>query len=197
MVFDAEVAGRDRTFGVSGLLYNSDVLMYDRETESLWSQLAMEAVSGSAVGDKLKLMGGALQTWESWRDEYPQGRVLSRETGTSRNYGRTPYRDYERTDRLMFPARIYREELSTKTWIVGVRVDGRSGAFPIEDLEAHGAVRAKIGERVIEVNYDPERDLVRVTDGESGDPLPATRAYWFAWQAFYPETALWRKPETD
>jgi len=194
MVFDAVIDGMTRTFGVSGLLYNSDVLMYDRQTESLWSQLAMKAVSGPALGNELELMPSEHLEWERWKEQNPSGRVLSRETGTSRNYGRMPYRDYERTDRTMFPVKKYRDELKNKEWIVGVLVDGVAAAFPLEELEDQETVKARVGESPIHVTFDPERGTVKAGHAESGGIIPVIRAYWFAWQAFYPETALWRAP---
>lgn len=85
MVFDATVDGRQRSFGVSGLLFNSDVLMYDRETNSLWSQLGMRAVSGPAVGKTLTWLPSERLTWKAWRTAHPNGEVLSPDTGHRRN----------------------------------------------------------------------------------------------------------------
>lgn len=194
MVFKARVAGLRRTFGVSGLLFNSDVLMYDRETESLWSQLAMEAVSGPAVGKELELLSGEQMNWKAWKAAFPEGRVLSRDTGTSRNYGSSPYRGYERTERLMFPVRKYREDLRNKAWVAGLIIDGQPVAFPLSELEDFGTVKAKTGEAVLEITYDTEKDHLTASTDNGEAPLPVTRAYWFAWQAFYPETSLWRAP---
>jgi len=194
MVFDAVIDGMTRTFGVSGLLYNSDVLMYDRQTESLWSQLAMKAVSGPALGEELELIPSQHLEWETWKKENPSGRVLSRETGASRNYDRMPYRGYEQSSRILFPVKKYRDELKNKEWIAGLHVDGVPAAFPLDELEVEGTVKAGVGETLIRVTFDPERETVKAVQAESGEVIPVTRAYWFAWQAFYPETALWRAP---
>lgn len=194
MAFDARVDGSRRTFGVSGLLYNSDVLMYDRQTESLWSQLAMKAVSGPAEGTPLELLPSVHMEWGKWKETYPQGRVLSRKTGSSRNYGRTPYKSYEKTERLMFPARKYRDELKNKTWIVGLHLGDYSAAFPLGELKGAGEVEAKLGEQRLRIHHDAEEGTVRAETVPEGKRIPTTRVYWFAWQAFYPETALWRAP---
>ncbi|MCP5113198.1 MAG: DUF3179 domain-containing protein, partial [bacterium] len=69
MVFRREVAGEEKHVGVSGLLYRSDLLLYDRETESLWSQIMAEAVAGPAVGSKLALMRSEHRSWAAWRRE--------------------------------------------------------------------------------------------------------------------------------
>ncbi len=99
----ARVRGERLLFGVSGKLYNSDVLFYDRKTESLWSQLKMEAVTGSMAGTRLKLLPLEHTTWGDWRKRHPTTTVLSLETGFTRDYARNPYRGYENNPSLMFP----------------------------------------------------------------------------------------------
>ena len=101
--FSASIDGEHFTFGVSGLLYNNDVLIYDRKTESLWSQIMGEAVSGEASGTPLKLVPTNHTTWKNWKREHPDTKVLSIETGYDRDYTNTPYSKYENTDNLMFP----------------------------------------------------------------------------------------------
>lgn len=81
MAFDARIDGKRRMFGVSGLLYNSDVLLFDRGTESLWSQIAGKAVSGPLQGTELKPIALAHTTWADWKHRHPDTLVLSRETG--------------------------------------------------------------------------------------------------------------------
>jgi Protein of unknown function (DUF3179) len=83
MVFDRSVNGRNLSFGVSGLLYQSDLLMYDRETESLWSQIAMKAVSGAQAGAELPWLPAENMTWHAWREAYPDGKVLPTQTRCS------------------------------------------------------------------------------------------------------------------
>ena len=87
MVFNRKIAGKVRTFGVSGLLYQSDVLMFDREKESLWSQLKMQAVSGGDAGSDLTWLPSEQMSWKAWRAKNPDGEVLSTATGHRRNYG--------------------------------------------------------------------------------------------------------------
>ncbi|HSG05403.1 MAG TPA: DUF3179 domain-containing protein, partial [Nitrospiria bacterium] len=96
MAFDPVVKGEHFTFGVSGLLYQSDVLMYDRQTDSLWSQILQEAVTGKMMGTRLTLLPLIHTTWEEWRKEHPNTLVLSTDTGYSRNYRRDPYEGYAR-----------------------------------------------------------------------------------------------------
>ncbi len=91
MVFDRRTDEGELTFGVSGLLFNNDVLMYDRQTESLWSQLKMEAVAGPQVGQKMRWLASEQMTWAAWKERYPDSKVLSRESGYGGNYLSSPY----------------------------------------------------------------------------------------------------------
>ncbi len=87
--------GNLTTFGVSGMLYNSNIIPYDRETDSYWSQMLLKAVNGELKGtpaDTCKLIE---TRWDTWKDMYPETMVLSTNTGYSRNYERYPYGDYK------------------------------------------------------------------------------------------------------
>ncbi len=190
MVFDRTIEGRTLEFGVSGLLYQSDVLMYDRQTESLWSQLEMAAVSGPQVGRKLALLPAQHLTWRAWRKSNPGGLVLSTDTGFDRDYGRTPYTDYEQSPRLMFPANSHRKDLPTKAWVAGVVINGTPRAYPHDRLPDGKEVEDAVGGMMVRLKFDRANRHLVLT-GADGAPLPFTPAYWFAWQAFHPNTTVW------
>lgn len=192
MVFNSRINGRMLTFGVSGLLYQSDVLMYDRQTDSLWSQLAMKAVSGPQVNTELEWLASEHLTWAAWREKYPQGEVLSTQTGSQRNYSGSSYASYEQSPDTMFPVPTYRAELPKKDWVVGVIVDGVARAYPVKSLPPGQAVRDLVNSAALEITFHPATQLAEVRRVESGEVLPSVKVYWFAWQAFYPQTALWR-----
>lgn len=199
MVFSRRISSKDHTFGVSGLLYNSDVLMYDHETESLWSQLKMEAVSGEMMGQKLEWISSAQMTWGAWRSQHPDTVVLSTDTGVARNYTMDPYAGYERKDATLFPVPELRSELKRKEWVVGVVVDGVVKAYPLASLSSfsdNGIVDV-VGSRRIRLRRNDDSDFVNVDDASSGKDIPSVRAYWFAWQAFYPETLLYDGTTTN
>ena len=191
MVFDRKIDGEVRTFGVSGLLYRSDLLMYDRESESLWSQLGMKALSGPLVGKELTLLPSEYSTWKAWREKYPRGKVLSTDTGYSRNYGREAYASYFASEKTMFPVPHTRKELPNKSLVIGLVIDGEAKAYPLELLSAHKAVEDRVGNKRVFLRYDEDRRHPQVTDGKGG-AIPQVMVFWFAWQAFYPETALWK-----
>lgn len=190
MVFDRNIDGTVREFGVSGLLFQSDVLMYDRETESLWSQLEMKAVSGREAGKELKWLPGEYMTWKSWREKYPSGEVLSTDTGYNRNYGGNAYAGYFASDRTLFPVPQLRDELRNKDLVIGVILDGSAKAFPVDFFKDDRFIPEKVGNTYIDISYDKERKSPAVLD-RNGKNIPFVISFWFAWQAFYPETELW------
>jgi hypothetical protein len=188
MVFDREVAGATRRFGVSGLLYRSDLLMFDRESESLWSQIAAVAVAGPASGERLQLLRSRQQSWRRWREAHPQTSILSPATGHVRNYARSPYGDYHENDRLLFPVRAdprYKPKAPT----LGLRlIDGRARAYPApEVIAAGGVVREVFAGFAIEVRYAADRGEFEVS---APDPVAVIEGYWFAWLAFHPDSSV-------
>ncbi len=192
MVFGRTIEGRTLEFGVSGLLYQSDVLMYDRQTESLWSQLEMTAISGPQVGRRLQLLPAQHMTWLAWKTAYPNGLVLSTDTGYDRDYDRQPYGDYEQSPRLMFPVKSNRKDLPTKARIAGIVINHVARAYPWDLLPDGQVVEDTIGGTPVRVRFDRASREITITDA-TGAPVPWTPAYWFAWQAFHPDTTVWSK----
>jgi hypothetical protein len=192
MVFNRQVGNRVLSFGVSGLLYHSDVLMYDRQTDSLWSQLAMKAVTGPLVNTELEWLASEHLTWAAWKEKYPQGEVLSTQTGAQRNYSGSAYASYEHSPDTMFPVPTYRAELPRKDWVVGIIVDGVARAYPLKSLPPGRTVSDEVNSAALEITFHPGSQQVEVRRVESGELLPSVKVYWFAWQAFYPQTGLWQ-----
>lgn len=197
MVFAANVGKQALKFGVSGLLYNSDVLLYDRNTESLWSQLLARAVTGPLKGTTLPQLPAKHTSWEAWQNEYPDTLVLSRDTGFRRNYGRSPYRGYARSARLYFDvANTAPRDYHPKALVLGVAIDDAYKAYPFEELRAAGERRLadRVGNQDLVVVWH-EKALSAHAEAPDGTELPATVSYWFAWFAFYPETAVFKAAE--
>ena len=194
MAFDPRVDGRRLTFGVSGLLYNSDVLMYDRETESLWTQIGRRAVAGPLKGRELRQVPLLHTTWGRWREEHPRTLVLSTDTGYSRDYDRDPYLGYGRDPRLMFPVSRSDDRLPTKALVLGIARDGAARAYPFEALrDVPSPIRDRLDGEELLVYFDRDSETAFATDLQ-GEMLPTTVAYWFAWSAFHPRTGIW-EPE--
>jgi len=190
MVFNRKIKGEETTFGVSGLLYQSDVLLYDRATESLWSQLATKSVAGPRVDELLDWIPCEFMTWSSWKSRYEDGEVLSNKNGHRRNYDNTLYRGYETSDRVYFPVPLYREELGIKTKVIGIVIDEQASAYDLALLISGRQYTDNIGDRKLQVSYDHESQRAVITDSDSGEAIPHVIAYWFAWQGFHPDTRL-------
>ncbi len=193
IAFDAEIDDEALAFGVSGLLYNSDVLLYDRQTESLWSQLEFKAISGPMVGKELTVLNTANTTWKNWKEKHPQTIVLSEETGFIRDYSRNPYPGYVATSTLFFPVSAQNEEFHPKEMVIGLTINGKSKAYPFSELEKSGkkSIKDLFNGKEFEVRFDAESKSAEIFDAE-GKALPAITNFWFAWFAFNPETEIYR-----
>ena len=197
MAFDPRVDGRYLTFGVSGLLYNSDLLMYDHQTESLWSQIEGRAISGPLVGTELEPVAIRHELWRKWKARVgSDGRVLSTDTGYNRNYRHSPYGNYDQSERLYFPVTQSSREYHPKTWVLGWTHNGESKAWPYPELESHKerTFEDTIGGKTVKVHFDAETPSAELRD-ESGELLPATRSFWFAWYTFHPETDIFKSDQ--
>ncbi len=95
LVFDRRINGQADTFGTTGKLRNSDLVMYDRGTESWWQQFTGEAITGELTGSKLALVPSRLESWKNFKTRHPQGKVLVPNNERMRNYGRNPYEGYD------------------------------------------------------------------------------------------------------
>ena len=193
MVFSAQGSDIGLTFGVSGLLYNSDVLLYDRLTHSLWSQILSKAVAGPLRGTTLVHLPASHTTWREWRQRHPETLVLSRDTGFRRNYNRSPYLDYARSGQLMFPVAERNKMFRNKEMVLGVRFDDASKAYPFKELRKHGQARFEdtFAGRTLTIEWLQDDKTARVLD-DDGEQLPTVLAYWFAWYAFHPDTLIFK-----
>jgi hypothetical protein len=102
LVFERVVDGRVLDFGTTGKLRNSDLVMYDRQTESWWQQFTGEAIVGAMTGRHLRLMPSRLESFDRFRQRFPQGKVLIPNNPNARNYGRNPYVGYDATGQRPF-----------------------------------------------------------------------------------------------
>lgn len=132
IVFDRRIDGKTHEFGVSGLLRHSDMIMFDRETESLWQQFSGEALVGDYTGEFLSIVPSQLISFEQFQNSYPDAEVLSKDTGHRRNYGENPYAGYDNINQT--PFLIDKDDLSDKLppmeKLVGVRHDNEQIGYP-------------------------------------------------------------------
>ncbi len=122
------------TFGVSGLLYNSNLIAYDRETDSYWSQMMMTAVHGQLIGQQADLITMVETRWDTWREMYPGSKILSTNTGFNRQYGVYPYGDYRTSNQLLFPVSNTDDRLHRKERILGIILGDETRVFQINEF---------------------------------------------------------------
>ena len=190
MAFESTIDGRHLTFGVSGLLYNSDVLLYDRETESLWSQLKSSAVTGFYKTTQLTPVLMQHTTWAHWRTQYPNTLVLSFDTGFSRNYSRNPYENYENIEQTYFPVKFRAKGLHPKEKVIGLTINGKAKAWPLIELRKAGSVvKDNVGGQSVTVRFNEKYESAHIVNNQ-GKALSSVTLFWFAWAAFHPETEL-------
>jgi len=194
MAFSSQVEGRTLQFGVSGLLYQSDVLLYDRQSESLWSQIRSQAVSGTFAGSVLEQLPLQHTTWKHWRAQYPTSRVLSTETGALRDYNRDPYAGYSESRRLFFDVNhAAPSHYHPKERVLGVRIANQTKAYPFSELDRFDKASFKdtIGGTDVLVHWDRASASAIITNIHQ-QALPSTIAYWFAWFTFHPRTLVFQ-----
>jgi hypothetical protein len=187
MAFDATVAGETREFGVSGLLYNSDVLLYDRESESLWSQIMSKAVAGPLQGHTLTQMPIQHTTWEAWLKN-GDSKVLSLDTGYERDYSRNPYGSYDTDEDIYFPINARSARYHPKERVIGFEVDGQFKAYPFSELsKVESPLQDRFAGQDVFVFFDAATRSGEIRDND-GKPLPSVNSFWFAWYAFHQDT---------
>jgi Protein of unknown function (DUF3179) len=193
IVFDRTTEIGVKEFGVSGLLYNSNVLMYDRsEKESLWSQMKMEGVSGPAKGIKLQTLPMELTSWSEWLSKHAESEVMSTDQGFKRDYRKNPYASYFKQPGLMFPAKPQNSNLPLKERVIAVWDKADSIVVPTSYFRGKsGTVSATLNGKQIEVEYEAATDSLRVKT--SSKDLEWANAFWFAWHAFHPSTRIFQK----
>ena len=149
IVYDRRLDGRELTFGNSSALYESDLVMFDRETNSYWWQVAGEAIVGTLTGARLTTLPSTTMTWAQWLEEHPETMVLSRETGFARSYERdvfAGYRDRVNDGRFAFPvsADALDGRLAPGDEVLGLTVGGDSRAYSARAL-GNAAVNDSLG----------------------------------------------------
>jgi hypothetical protein len=150
VVYDRRLGDRVLDFGTSGMLYQSALVMYDRQTESLWAHFTAQSLAGVLAGRELDTYPAAIVSWASWRDAHPGGKVLSRDTGYTRDYGTNPYLGYDDIDETPF---LFRGE-----------VDGRLAAM--ERVVAIGR-----GDDPVAVRLDPLSNAGVIETLVDGEPI--------------------------
>ena len=155
IAFDRRVGGRLLDFGTTGKLRFSDLVMFDRQTESWWQQATGEAIVGELTGRRLVSLPAQIISWETFKRAFPGGKVLSRNTGQMRPYGQNPYVGYDNINSSPFLYRGPRDgRLRPMERVVTVSIGAEDAAYPFSVLEKVRAVNDIIGGREIAVLFE-------------------------------------------
>ncbi len=156
LVFDRTVEGAVLDFGTSGMLYRSDLVMYDRQSHSLWAQMEGRAIVGDRAGTRLAMRPANTIAFEDWRAAHPAGRVLSRETGHRRRYGINPYESYDQPDLgpFLFSGRLDPRR-PPKERVVGLSLGEIRRAYPFPVLERQRVVQETVAGEPVVIFYEP------------------------------------------
>ena len=155
--FDRRFDGKLLDFGTTGRLRHSDLIMYDRQTETWWQQATGEGIVGQYAGERLTFVASPLISWKTFKDRYPDGQVLSRDTGFRRDYGRNPYAGYDGQDspiRRFFRGRPD-ARLPAMERVVAVDFNNESVAVPFSLLQEKRVITEEVGGMPIVVFWAP------------------------------------------
>ncbi len=173
-------------FGVSGALFNSNVLMYDRRDKGLWSQLGMQAVSGPLAGTSLDMLPVRLVSAGAFRKAHAKASIVSRETGHQRDYGQSPYESYFAGEGLMVPVAKVGDALPRKTLGLGVAVGEQAWFVPADAIGQEFALPTPAG--VVRV----KRTEAGVAVAEAPAAARTAQTFYYSWSAFFPQTQVVR-----
>ncbi|PIP86270.1 hypothetical protein COW82_02965 [Candidatus Campbellbacteria bacterium CG22_combo_CG10-13_8_21_14_all_43_18] len=199
IVFDRRVDGEVQEFGVSGRLWQSNLLMYNRseseDNESLWSQVLGEAVLGVNTGEKLTIVRSDIVRFGDWKRAHPNTKILSQDTGAVRSYGRDPYGDYYTSESVSFGATFTDTRLHPKALVHGIEIGGQYKAYHDGALSGStsspqaGTITDTFGGMSIVVT---KTDLGEIRFTANGEPLASIPVFWFSWLAVHPKTELFK-----
>jgi len=181
------VAGQTTEFGVSGVLYNSDLVLYDRATETLWDQIEAKGIVGTLTDERLELVPVSMSRWGKWRDRHPDTLVLSTETGFAYDYTEDPFADYRDSTRLFMPVSATDERVHAKTVVFGFDLASGDVAYSEAVLEENDGYRHDFDGVETEITLHDDGSVSMLRGGQLFYP---TRLFWFAWYTFHPGTDL-------
>lgn len=181
------VGGTVTEFGVSGVLYNSDLVLYDRATETLWDQIEAKGVVGTMTDVELTLVPVSMSKWAKWRDKHPDTLILSTDTGFEYDYTQDRFAEYRDSTRLFMPVSASDERVHAKTVVFGFDLASGSVAYAESVLEENGTYNHDLGGEEAVVTLHDDGNVTLRRGDETHHPI---RVFWFAWYTFHPETDL-------
>jgi hypothetical protein len=191
IAYERTVDGKALEFGVAGILYNANFLMYDRSTQSLWSQFRGDSVAGPFAGKKLKRVPSRQETLAGWLERHPDSKVLAPPSDKI-DYRYSPFSSYWVSAKIPGRVDAADDRFHPKEVVLGVARDGKTRAYLGSLVTAAGGkLDDEFAGRKVRIAYDSEDSVFRYD--VPGDVV-VTESYWFAWKAFHPDTEVWHDP---
>ena len=172
IAFDRNFDGQVLDFGTTGRLRFSNLIMYDRQSETWWQQATGEGIAGEYTGQQLTFLPASIIGWGEFKGNFPEGQVLSRETGFQRDYGRNPYAGYDNINNSPFLFRGPETPgvLPAMARVLTVELNSDAVAYPYEVLQEQGAINDTLAESEIVIFWQPGTasalDASRIAEGQ-------------------------------
>ncbi|MFH1088912.1 MAG: DUF3179 domain-containing (seleno)protein [Candidatus Uhrbacteria bacterium] len=180
-VFESYTSEGILHFENSGQVLNNSFLMTDKNSGSLWNPLSGQAISGTKTGQSLHRLNSTVMTWNSFKKNFSDGEVLSRETGFTRDYSKNPYGDYFTSPDILFPLSKYDASLSAKTLVYSYG----SLVYPEDNIKNSKSIVDEVDGKKISLLWDEDWQTVRgfelAEDGSLVDEVPLVPMYWMCW----------------
>ena len=186
IVFERRVNGEVLEFGVSGFLYESNLLMYDRETDSFWSQVLGKGVVGAYTGTQLERLEMQRLSFGEVKEKYPETKILSDETGYLRDYKKNPYGGYDESEAIYFPVTIQDQRFFPKEMMLVVPIKETWVAFPWDVLRDAGSAALNVEGADLTVTLNGSEATVEY----GGSTLPSYFEMWFSFATHHQADAL-------
>jgi hypothetical protein len=157
IAFKRTVGGQVLDFGTTGRLRYSNLIMYDRQTETWWQQATGQAIAGEYTGEQLTFLPASIIGWQEFKENFPNGQVLSRDTGFRRDYGRNPYAGYDNINNspFLFQGSETPSVLPAMARVLTVDLDGKAVAYPYEVLQEQVVINDSIAGNEVAIFWQP------------------------------------------
>jgi hypothetical protein len=194
IAYERKINGQEVEFGTSGKLYNSNLVMYDRLTDSYWTQIGGEAIIGELTGTKLTLLSLETVEWGEWKTIHPDSEVLSKDTGFVRDYTSVdgPYANYFADDFYLFPGiqNLDKDKkLANKEFVYGITLNNKFKAYPKRLVEEKISITDEFAGTTMQIERNKDGS-VTFTNTQTNKEIPKEVDFWFAWFTFHPDTEV-------
>jgi hypothetical protein len=186
VVFSRKIKGDVVTFGVSGVLHGSDLVMYDRKNHNLWQQLTGKSFAGPDRGYQLESLPLIMTDWKTWKTQHPDSVVLA----NSKDKASDRYKGYRESDKVMFGG-VTDPRLNPKRVVYGIHVNGQAIAIDFDRIQTKKDFVLPVADTELKIQYHAD-GTVHIQNNKTKQNYQARRSYWFAWFTFNPNTLLFK-----